>query len=600
MQYNKNKNHGFTLVETLVGVAVFLIVSIAAYNAYIGLFKLINVNKYKLLAINLANEQFEIAKNMPYKDIGIVQGIPVGLIPRTQTLSRGGVNFTVDSIVRNIDLPFDGTIGGIPNDLSPADNKLLQITVSCPLCSAEFAPITLTGRIAPKNLETASNNGALFIKVFDANGQPIQNVNVHIVNVATSSNIIVDDITDQNGMLQIVDIPPDQNAYRISVSKTGYSSDRTYPLGGSANPYPLKTDASVVVGQVTQVSFSIDRLSTMNFLSQNSECQIFPNYNFNISGSKTVGQDVLKYYSNKQTNSNGALSLNDIEWDTYTIENLDSTLDLVGINPIIPITVNPNSTQDISLILKSKNPRTLLVNIKDSSTGLPLSDVTVNIEGGSINKSLITGKGYIAQTDWSQGKDQADFVDSAKYFNDNGNIDANSSVGNIKLLDIFGHYADNGVLESSTFDLGTNVNFGTLTWSPKDIPEGAGNDAIRLQFASNKENTPTTTWTFMGPDGTSNSYYKVSDTSISNIHNSDRYARYKLYISTETATVTPMISDIAFTYTTACTPPGQVSFQGLQNLQYTIRANKTGYQNFEQTIDMDSNWKQLQVNMIPE
>jgi len=103
MQYNKNKNYGFTLVETLVGIAVFLIVSIAAYNTYIGLFKLINVNKYKLLAINLANEQFEIAKNMPYKDIGIVQGIPVGLIPRTQTLSRGGVNFTVDSIFLTIE-----------------------------------------------------------------------------------------------------------------------------------------------------------------------------------------------------------------------------------------------------------------------------------------------------------------------------------------------------------------------------------------------------------------------------------------------------------------------------------------------------------------
>lgn len=599
MQYNK-KNLGFTLIETIVGVAVFLIVAIAAYNAYVGLFKLISVNKYKLLAINLANEQFEIARNMPYKDIGILQGIPVGTIPRNQTLTRGGVDFSVDSIVRNIDLPFDGTIGGTPNDLSPADNKLLQITVSCLSCENKFSPITLTGRIAPKNLETASNNGALFIKVFDANGQPVQGANVHIVNVATSSNIVIDDVTDQAGMLQIVDIPPDQNAYRVSVSKSGYSSDRTYPLGGSANPYPLKTDASVVVGQVTQVSFSIDRLSTLNFTSQNPQCVPIANFKFNLSGAKTVGQDVLKYYSDKQTSPSGTLNLNDIEWDTYTINQIDTNYDLVGINPIVPITVNPNSSQDINLILKSKNPKTLVVNVKDSSTGLPLSDTTINIQGNSLNKNLITGKGFVAQTEWQGGSGQDNFDDSTKYFADNASVDTTSSTGNIKLLNVFGHYSPLGTIESSTFDLGTSVNFGTLTWSPKDTPVEAGNNAVRFQFASTREVTATTTWNFVGPDGTNSTYYSVSDTSISNVHNGDRYARYKLYLSTLTSTTTPIISDIAFTYTTACTPPGQVSFQGLSNAQYSIHANKTGYQDFEGTVDISTDWTQLQINMIPE
>jgi hypothetical protein len=319
-----------------------------------------------------------------------------------------------------------------------------------------------------------------------------------------------------------------------------------------------------------------------------------------LSGAKTVGQDVLKYYSDKQTSFSGSLSLNDIEWDTYTINQIDTSYDLVGINPIVPITVNPNSSQDINLILKSKNPKTLVVNVKDSSTGLPLSDTTINIQGNSLNKNLITGKGFVAQTEWQGGSGQDNFDDSTKYFADNASVDTTSSTGNIKLLNVFGHYSPLGTIESSTFDLGTSVNFGTLTWSPKDTPVEAGNNAVRFQFASTREVTATTTWNFVGPDGTNSTYYSVSDTSISNVHNGDRYARYKLYLSTLTSTTTPIISDIAFTYTTACTPPGQVSFQGLSNAQYSIHANKTGYQDFEGTVDISTDWTQLQINMIPE
>ena len=144
-----NFKNGFTLVEVLVGSAIFLIIALAAYNAYVGLFKLINLSQYKVLAVSLANERFEIARNMPYEDVGIVNSIPNGEIPHTQTLVRGGVSFVVTTTVRNIDLPFDGTIGGSPNDISPADNKLVEVDVSCDGCNG-MKPVTLTGQVAPK------------------------------------------------------------------------------------------------------------------------------------------------------------------------------------------------------------------------------------------------------------------------------------------------------------------------------------------------------------------------------------------------------------------------------------------------------------------
>ena len=131
MFFKKNINRslrrkGFTLVETLVGIAVFLIISTATYQAYISLFSLINLNQYKIVALNLANEQFEIIRNLSYIDIGIPGGIPNGKIPHIQNLTRSSINFIVTTTIRNIDLPFDGMIGSSTKpDLSPADNKVV-------------------------------------------------------------------------------------------------------------------------------------------------------------------------------------------------------------------------------------------------------------------------------------------------------------------------------------------------------------------------------------------------------------------------------------------------------------------------------------------
>ena len=49
------KKRGFTLVEVLVGTAVFLVVSIAVYNAYVALIHLANANQARLLAVELAD-----------------------------------------------------------------------------------------------------------------------------------------------------------------------------------------------------------------------------------------------------------------------------------------------------------------------------------------------------------------------------------------------------------------------------------------------------------------------------------------------------------------------------------------------------------------
>ncbi|MEK7505428.1 MAG: prepilin-type N-terminal cleavage/methylation domain-containing protein, partial [Patescibacteria group bacterium] len=162
-----SRSRGFSFVETLVATAVFLLMSVAIYQTYQGLLALVSLTRAKTIAAALSNEIFEIAHNLPYADVGVPQGVPSGKLPHTQTISRDGISFLATTTVRTIDDPFDGTIGGSPNDTAPSDYKLVEVEIGCPTCRF-FQPLVVSGRIAPKNLEGASTNGALFIRVFDA------------------------------------------------------------------------------------------------------------------------------------------------------------------------------------------------------------------------------------------------------------------------------------------------------------------------------------------------------------------------------------------------------------------------------------------------
>jgi hypothetical protein len=94
-----------------------------------------------------------------------------------------------------------------------------------------------TTRIAPKSLEGTGNNGALFISVFDSNGQPVSEADVYIKYNATTTPIIIEDMSQiMMECLQVIDASPGVEAYEITVSKDGYSTERTYATGDVNNP----------------------------------------------------------------------------------------------------------------------------------------------------------------------------------------------------------------------------------------------------------------------------------------------------------------------------------------------------------------------------
>ena len=145
-----NTKRGFTFLEIIIGTAIFVIFAAGIYQAYAVLYTSINSSHAKTLATDLANEEFEIIKNLPYASVGTVGGTPLGVIPISQTLIRDNVTFVVAANIRNIDDSFDGVA---PTDSFPADYKSVEFSVSCATCR-NFSPIVITGLVAPKNLES--------------------------------------------------------------------------------------------------------------------------------------------------------------------------------------------------------------------------------------------------------------------------------------------------------------------------------------------------------------------------------------------------------------------------------------------------------------
>ena len=87
---------GFTLVETLVAISIFVIVAVGIFSGFVGILKVMRITRVKAIMTNIANEQFEIIRNLTYQDVGTVSGIPSGTIAQSQTISKD--NKVVDEL----------------------------------------------------------------------------------------------------------------------------------------------------------------------------------------------------------------------------------------------------------------------------------------------------------------------------------------------------------------------------------------------------------------------------------------------------------------------------------------------------------------------
>jgi len=381
------KKNGFTFIDILVGTALLLIVFMGILGAYQLGIKVVSQSKARITATALANQKIEMVRNLSYQDVGTIGGIPAGKINETEIITRNNIEYTVKTTVVYIDDSLDGTI---PADTKPKDYKRAKVKVSW---AGRFGgDVALVTDVVPKETWSETGGGMISISVFDAEGIGVPQANISVVNSTVNPPINAWYLADNNGKLVLPGAPASNENYQITVSKAGFSTDRTYGKGEVSNP--LKPHVSVYDGQLTEVSFSIDELGSFTIQTSGTQEQGYPaisNAPFVLKGSKIIGTDasgnaVYKYSDNFLTNNSGELNIDDLEWDSYnfTVNKLATGFDLIGVESPLgiaatqPIDLLPNTSQEVRLILKAEN--TLLVTVKEASSAQPIFGASVKLD----------------------------------------------------------------------------------------------------------------------------------------------------------------------------------------------------------------------------
>ncbi len=577
---------GFTIIETLIGLTILSIVSTSIYFAYSNVLDIVQSAQYNSVALDTIESEVESVRNMRYEDVGVVEGAPQGLLAQEKIISVGTTDLVLHTYVRNIDDPFDGTLGGTPGDTAPADYKLVEFQVTCDTCPRHNL-ISMSTYIAPKNLESTSRRGNLFIRVFDAAGIAVSGATVHITNTLASPDIDLTDITNTDGVLQLVDTATGSAAYRVEVSKSGYSSDRTYAPGSPANP--IKPDATVANQQLTIASFAIDRVSSLTIRARDQFCAPTSSFDALVTGAKNIGTnpDTPKYSVAHTTDANGLVTLGSLEWDTYSLVPTDTAFDIAGAHASLSFSIDPNTQHTLTWMTYAKSANALLVSVVDAS-GQPLNDALVHVTGTGYDESRTTGHWALTQTDWPAGS-----YDSASAFIET------SSGGVLTLKESNGSYASASEewLISNTFDIGTSsMDFDTLNWSPASQPQPAGDNSLRMQLAANNDNT---TWAWTGPDGTGTSYFTTSGDAIPVSLNGNRYIRYRAILKTDSEQIASSLEDVSINYASGCVMSGQAYINGLALETYDVTITRSGYQPVTLSVPISTAWERIIVSLTP-
>jgi prepilin-type N-terminal cleavage/methylation domain-containing protein len=571
----KKKQSGFSLIESLISIAIFVMIALVVSQALFITYRDAALNWQNITIASLARQYLETARNIPYAQIGTIQGNPHGNLPdfaNPSTVTVSSTTFKIYYEVTYMDDPADGT-ALLGTDSAPDDYKQVKLSVNNTNTGQVDNFVT---NIVPSGLENMTNGGALSLSVINAVGQPVPDATINITNNNVSPSINLSRMSDANGNWVEVGLPDSANSYHIVVTKNGYSTDQTYPISGQ-NPSPTKPDATIANGQVTKISFAIDQTSNLTFNTLNQTCGTISGVGLEVKGAKLIGTpSVVKYDSTFTSNGSGQVQLNNVEWDNYTPALTGNTYMIYGSSPIQQINLLPNTTQLFNLILGTKTTNSLLVIVKDSSTGNPIEGATVNLTNVTpvVNLSAVTGGSLWSQQYWNGGSGQASWSNTTEYWADSGGVDTTTTPLAIRLASSGGHTLVNSAyLDSSTFDTGSNgTSYTTLNWQPTSQDPAV---TVKFQVATNNDNA---TWNFIGPDGTSGTYYTTPGASISSANNNNRYVRYRAYFSTTDNTKNPTITSVGVNYVSGCFTPGQVFFPGLTSgSSYQVAASMAGY-----------------------
>lgn len=389
------ENKGVTAMEALIGIGLVSVIVLSVYSSLTGAMSNVNESRMRTGALALANEKIEIIRNLPYSQIGTVDGIIGGPILQYEEVQKNNYIYSVNTEVRYLD---DATDGVFPDDLINTDYKQVFIEVGW---GNEGKNIALSSVFVPEGMEADVGGGTLSVNVLDSSGTPVSAVSIEIQSLDDNPPINYHTGTDDLGNLILPGVPA-QN-YRLYLSKNDYENVRTYPNPPGSSFTPLDPDINIVENFLNTKTFFMDRTADLILEAVDIATDSgIEGVDFEIVGGKKIGidPDTFNINQTKTTDSSGNASFSDVSPGSYQIVNLDS-LDtseyaFVGTEEKLPVEISSGEEKTIKFLFADKNTDSLVVSVKDAMTDEALAGASVHLEKDLFSQTIITGDEGVA------------------------------------------------------------------------------------------------------------------------------------------------------------------------------------------------------------
>lgn len=205
---------------------------------------------------------------------------------------------------------------------------------------------------------------------------------VSIAHTTPSGTSIVYQLFDTHGTL----IPDTQ----LPGNSAGFATTTINLSSISTSTYPL-----LALG----ATLTTNNTSTMPFIDSWSSTYTYgpfpiPNVSLSIQGAKTIGSGpggaVYKFSTTTSTGASAAVTLNAMEWDTYTTSvNASSGYDAASVCMPQPQSLAPGGSVSTTIALAAHTNNSLLVDVHAQSTGavVPNAQVTLTLSGVTTTKT---------------------------------------------------------------------------------------------------------------------------------------------------------------------------------------------------------------------
>lgn len=395
---------------------LFALITLVFFQTFAYGTALIQQSKYRLGAITLANQRMEIIRSLDYDNIGTVSGIPAGDLVEDEPVQVSNALFQVHTFVQYADDPYDGTLGGSPNDLVPNDYKRVRVEVAWG-GETDAEKVVLFSTFAPLGVEQSVGGGILSINILDSQGNGVSGATVRIQNSSVSPSVDVTTATDASGNLFLIGAPASAQGYQVTFSKSGYFGSATYAPYPTTSFVPVDVHASVVDGVVNQASFVMDESSTLELRTVDPFGNAVPDIDYRIDGGRQLGSQsgtgvpVYEFGVDDATDTSGEQDYADRSYGgyTWTMDAGETDWTFIGLSPgsstgANTIDLAPNTTATIQMVLAENSVNGVVFTVTNATDGTPVSGATVRLTNATLlYDETVTvsdyGKAYFPETE---------------------------------------------------------------------------------------------------------------------------------------------------------------------------------------------------------